>query len=1577
MKFGKDIQKRQLEIPEYAASFVDYKALKKLIKKLSTTPVIPAQGQNHGHVDPQTSLQANKATFFFRVERELEKVNTFYLQKEAELRLRLTTLLDKKRVMQQHPQSVSKSSSRYVALEEGLKQFSMDLNKLQQFVDVNGTAFSKILKKWDKTSKSREKQLYLSRAVEVQPCFNRDVISSLSDQATQALLDFSGWAEGEGMQAPQESTQSKVFEPSIEANLQLDNQIVQAINTANTIQIEDCLSRLQKLGDAQERITRAFLSTVEVAPGTALKALLDTKLVNLKQEDEINERNCLHKAAIRGRLEVLKLGIDGGVDVHATDVYGRIPLHYAAMHGRVDLLQQLINTAPDTVNFRDQDRFTPLIHAIVHSQFACVQMLLESGAHLTRLGPAEHIPLNLACQWGSMEIVELLLQRNPEMLPDAEGLYPAHLVARSGKNPQMLLLLKKYGADLDQPDKLYQWTPLFHAASEGHVECLKTLLQCQVDVGAVDEKGLSAMYYATWEGHLECIKLLSSVSSGVGVGVQRGLTPHVATPTASGTAPGPMETENDVEGIPDFILPPPIIPFRRYGHNFLDTKTFVVISFERMGKDAIRFYDETKYPAARLTISSKSSDLIPRNVLLPVQDGFKVFSFQIENISSFSIDFDVYPTIGSKVIARSVASSKVFTKPGKSTGQWHLELFDPRLRAIGQISFDYQVVQPFHGIPLEITHFATYWKATSQLDSQPHTLITGSSLSGEYVRLFVQLTADGVPILYPRWKISHEDLDVPVNILTHAQFAAVGTRQNPSAAAQLSSLQNMTFSDIPTIYQILASSFATLKDALASLPAHIHVEVHVLFPSRTEEECLKLGPTEDMNDFADRILSVVFEHARVLRGQGAGEIDGTLRSVVFSSFNQDICTVINWKQPNYPVLLCNELGAEGSTSPGGASHMIESSGRTQISVKEAVQIARDNNFMGLICSSRLLSLAPAIIDSIKTAGLVLVSDVSNNNSTPEESRLRVARPIGESMPTGVDGILHGNGVLRFNETSWTCHSCLRRQVPQPRNGFATKINPGARQSGNGSKNKRRRRLAVVGGGLAIAGVTVTVNDDAKHAYIAVQRSSRVLSTLFVNVKDYRDTLKKHEDEGYAETLKACHLRCAKRTLRTLELNGSIFIKLGQHLSSMNYLLPSEWCDTFIPLQDKCPVSSYESIKGMAMKDEGTDLSEYFSEFEQLPIGAASLAQVHRAVIRETGQKVAVKVQHPALDEWAKLDLALTRFTFETLKYWFPEYDLTWLSEEMDKSLPLELDFREEGKNATRAREYFSHVHDAPVIIPEVIWAKRRILVMEYVSGHRPDDLEYLDSNGIDRDEVSAALARIFNEMIFGTNAPLHCDPHGGNIAIRHNASSRSGTNFDVILYDHGLYRDIPMHLRRSYAKLWLAVLDADEPRMRQYAQEVAGIGDEHFPLFASAITGRDYRVLVNREGVSSKRSNQEKEVLTDALGDGMLESLIQLLGQVPRVILLILKTNDLTRSLDENLHTRQGPVRTFLILARYASRTVYEEQLENLSGRWFSPSHFLAFLRAWSAHMRVELKLEAYEAFLKVRALLGMQQMAP
>lgn len=378
---------------------------------------------------------------------------------------------------------------------------------------------------------------------------------------------------------------------------------------------------------------------------------------------------------------------------------------------------------------------------------------------------------------------------------------------------------------------------------------------------------------------------------------------------------------------------------------------------------------------------------------------------------------------------------------------------------------------------------------------------------------------------------------------------------------------------------------------------------------------------------------------------------------------------------------------------------------------------------------------------------------------------------------------------------------------------------------------------------------------------------------------YRMTLKAKTDhaEEWTAYLRACHKRCAERTLRVLERNGSIFIKLGQHLSSMNYLLPIEWCETFIPLQDRCPVSSYESIEQMFINDTGHPISSLFDGFEKEPIGAASLAQVHRAKLKETGIDVAVKVQHPALKEWVPLDLALTGMTFSVLKKFFPEYDLEWLSTEMKLSLPQELDFAVEGKNAMRTREHFQKLRNIPLIIPEVKWGLSRILVMEYVAGHRTDDLDFIDSNGIDRDEVSAALAHIFNEMIFGDCA-LHCDPHGGNLAIRKSVGQRK-PNFEIILYDHGLYREISKELRRDYAKLWLAVIDADERGMRKYAGKVAGITDEQFPLFASAITGRDYKTIT--VSVISTRSEQEKAIMSEAMGDGMLQQVSRLHVKMP------------------------------------------------------------------------------------------------
>lgn len=123
-----------------------------------------------------------------------------------------------------------------------------------------------------------------------------------------------------------------------------------------------------------------------------------------------------------------------------------------------------------------------------------------------------------------------------------------------------------------------------------------------------------------------------------------------------------------------------------------------------------------------------------------------------------------------------------------------------------------------------------------------------------------------------------------------------------------------------------------------------------------------------------------------------------------------------------PVLLCNELGfadiepsddsvAQGPSSGIGSGNkhrnIVTNCGRTSMSIKESVRIAQSNNFMGLVCTSRLLDLVPALVSSVKEAGLVLISDYSHDGDKPTPSLVALAK--------GIDGLLMKNAVLRFKE----------------------------------------------------------------------------------------------------------------------------------------------------------------------------------------------------------------------------------------------------------------------------------------------------------------------------------------------------------------------------------------------------------------------------------------------------------------------------------------------------------------------------------------------------------------------------------
>jgi len=148
------------------------------------------------------------------------------------------------------------------------------------------------------------------------------------------------------------------------------------------------------------------------------------------------------------------------------------------------------------------------------------------------------------------------------------------------------------------------------------------------------------------------------------------------------------------------------------------------------------------------------------------------------------------------------------------------------------------------------------------------------------------------------------------------------------------------------------------------------------------------------------------------------------------------------------------------------------------------------------------------------------------------------------------------------------------------------------------------------------------------------------------------------------------------------------------------------------LQDNCPPTSIEALGRVYENDVGHPLTTDFSSFDPHPIGVASLAQVHRATLRDSNREVAVKIQHPGVARYSAIDIFTTRFILATVQWWFPEFSITWLAEEMEISLPQELDFEKEMENANATRAHFEGIPGTLLKIPDMIWAKKRILVME-------------------------------------------------------------------------------------------------------------------------------------------------------------------------------------------------------------------------------------------------------------------------
>ncbi|KAK7299818.1 hypothetical protein RJT34_10646 [Clitoria ternatea] len=276
--------------------------------------------------------------------------------------------------------------------------------------------------------------------------------------------------------------------------------------------------------------------------------------------------------------------------------------------------------------------------------------------------------------------------------------------------------------------------------------------------------------------------------------------------------------------------------------------------------------------------------------------------------------------------------------------------------------------------------------------------------------------------------------------------------------------------------------------------------------------------------------------------------------------------------------------------------------------------------------------------------------------------------------------------------------------------------------------------------------------------------------------------------------------------RVLQL-GPTFIKLGQLSSTRSDLFPGEFVDELAKLQDMVPAFPPKKARGFIESELGASIDTLFKEFEDQPIAAASLGQVHRAILHN-GEKVVVKVQRPGLKKLFDIDLKnlklITEYFQRSETLGGPSRDWIGIYEECATILYQEIDYINEGKNADRFRRDFRNIKW--VRVPLVYWdyTALKVLTMEYAPGIKINHVDTLTSRGYDRLRISSRATEAYLIQILRTGF-FHADPHPGNLAI--------DVDEAIIYYDFGMMGEIKSFTRERLLELFYAMYEKDAKKV--------------------------------------------------------------------------------------------------------------------------------------------------------------------
>mmetsp|Transcript_24075 Transcript_24075/g.29649 ORF Transcript_24075/g.29649 Transcript_24075/m.29649 type:complete len:661 (+) Transcript_24075:141-2123(+) len=469
----------------------------------------------------------------------------------------------------------------------------------------------------------------------------------------------------------------------------------------------------------------------------------------------------------------------------------------------------------------------------------------------------------------------------------------------------------------------------------------------------------------------------------------------------------------------------------------------------------------------------------------------------------------------------------------------------------------------------------------------------------------------------------------------------------------------------------------------------------------------------------------------------------------------------------------------------------------------------------------------------------------------------------------------------------------------------------------------------------------------------VYKASKRLSEAEQRLSYFDEKCINDEEEFDASSgSESVHTRCAKRIRDLCRRNGGTYVKVGQHLANLDHLLPPEYITILHSLFGDAPVTPYNDVREVIKEELGFFPEDIFEKFEQDPIASASLAQVHIAVERNTGRKLAVKVQHRGLRETSTGDLLALEYVMKAVDGIFDDFQFGWIADEIAPNLPKELDFCNEGKNAEKAAAHFSESGIA-CVVPKIHWdfSTPRVLCMDFEEGFSITDIEQIVKSNVKKSDLSTLVSKVFQAQIFQSGF-IHCDPHPANVFWRKTEKGKP----ELVLFDHGLYKQIDNNFRLNYANLWRSLLVADIEKIKESCHFL-GI-DDMYPLLSAMLLSRPFDEIIERSKTNSFRTKTRIDSKSDAVmirgyAQQYLKEIVKLLDKVPRQMLLIFKMNDCLRHIGHTLGSNN--TNELVVAGKYAAKEVYKSSLSS------KESTIIEKLKLWCSFIMLMSRIKCYE----------------